>query len=318
MAITIDGVKYYSADEVDAKIAENGIEPDDSKLVAGDKATVKKVVGLYMEEFEVGDLVEVVESNPDYQGDIEFKRVADDCKGYAPKEILEKVEADDIEAYDPDAGFKVGDKVKITEGMRLGEVVTIKRLDEDGMPLVECEDGYRVYKNVYRMELIKSLGKDANGEDLYEGDLITGVEDNAYNQTTHKQLMSVEGEAQFPDGIFLRNIEVKIRKDIVRDASIGGEYSVLSTEFIKISEEEFDEKHKPKLELKVGDIVMVNERIIDGQGDLSDEGLAEVEEAFLADELFLISSRNHMGAFIEGNEDKLTLVCRAEDRLDLD
>src|SRR5699024_6500302 len=94
----------------------------------------------------------------------------------------------------------------------------------------------------------KSLGQDANGEDLYVGDLVTGSEDNEYYFTNSKVDMEVLGE-----GSSIMNEEANIRVRIVGESYT---YGVYSSKFIKLSdasEKDLDEE----TEFKVGDKVRV-------------------------------------------------------------
>lgn len=94
----------------------------------------------------------------------------------------------------------------------------------------------------------KSLGQDANGEDLYVGDLVTGSEDNEYYYTNSKVDMEVLGE-----GSSIMNEEANIRVRIIGESNT---YGVDSSKFIKLSDvsgEELDEE----TEFNVGDKVRV-------------------------------------------------------------
>ena len=94
----------------------------------------------------------------------------------------------------------------------------------------------------------KSLGQDANGEDLYVGDLVTGSEDNEYYYTDSTVDMEVLGE-----GSSIMNEEANIRVRIIGESDT---YGVDSSKFIKLSdasEKDLDEE----TEFKVGDKVRV-------------------------------------------------------------
>lgn len=94
----------------------------------------------------------------------------------------------------------------------------------------------------------KSLGQDANGEDLYVGDLVTGSEDNEYYYTNSTVDMEVLGE-----GSSIMSEEANIRVRIIGESDT---YGVDSSKFIKLSdasEKDLDEE----TEFKVGDKVRV-------------------------------------------------------------
>src|SRR5699024_11609533 len=83
----------------------------------------------------------------------------------------------------------------------------------------------------------KSLGQDANGEDLYVGDLVTGSEDNEYYYTNSTVDMEVLGE-----GSSIMSEEANIRVRIIGESDT---YGVDSYKFIKLSDVtvvEFDEE----------------------------------------------------------------------------
>src|SRR5699024_6274423 len=83
----------------------------------------------------------------------------------------------------------------------------------------------------------KSLGQDANGEDLYVGDLVTGSEDNEYYYTNSTVDMEVLGE-----GSSIMSEEANIRVRIIGESDT---YGVDSSKFIKLSDvtgEEVDEE----------------------------------------------------------------------------
>src|SRR5699024_5825639 len=62
--------------------------------------------------------------------------------------------------------------------------------------LVEVPGRADQYLAAKDIEKVESVGKDANGDDLYVGDLVTGIEDNVYRLTTDEALMEVvEGTA---------------------------------------------------------------------------------------------------------------------------
>src|SRR5699024_8790734 len=95
----------------------------------------------------------------------------------------------------------------------------------------------------------KSLGQDANGEDLYVGDLVTGSEDNEYYYTNSKVDMEVLGE-----GSSIMNEEANIRVRIIGESDT---YGVDSSKFIKLSDASGEDLDDEETEFNVGDKVRV-------------------------------------------------------------
>lgn len=163
---------------------------------------------------------------------------------------------------------------------------------------------------------VEPIGKDVNGEDLNEGDYVTGSEGNEYLNTNGKVVMEVLGAGKSP--LF---DEANISVRIIGNSS---SYTVDSTKFIKLSDNldeaksKFDELNGVELEdspteFRTGDIVMVTETFEDNYGDSLQGGdLHRFGK--------LNSGRVCISAvFVDGdNLDKLRLVCRKEDRKDIE
>src|SRR5699024_6544901 len=167
----------------------------------------------------------------------------------------------------------------------------------------------------------KSLGQDANGEDLYVGDLVTGSEDNEYYYTNSTVDMEVSGE-----GSSIMNEEANIRVRIIGESDT---YGVDSSKFIKLSdasEKDLDEE----TEFKVGDKVRV---VGNDYGHCMELGeLREIKEVDPNEPKYNLSGSscrywagtsdiepvNSSPKFGTGDVviDKIELVCRAQDRLD--
>lgn len=178
---------------------------------------------------------------------------------------------DEIEIPDNEPEIEVGDKVRIVSSEdgtdspyhyhnvgSVGKVVSKQHLGR-----VEVDvDGETQYLLPHHYEKVEPLGKDANGEDLYEGDFVTGTNANDYCFTNSTVVMEVMGR-----GISITDEESCIRVRIVGELSA---YRVDSTRFIKLSDKLDEAKTKfeeingedvevveDEHEFKVGDKVRV-------------------------------------------------------------
>lgn len=230
-------------------------------------------------------------------------------------------------------------------------------------------------------QLKEPPGKDANGEDLYEGDYVTGSEGNDYAYTNDKVVMEVLGAGKSP--IFNgANVSVRIVETPTR-------YNVDSSKFVKLSDNldeakaKFDELKgegedellpvgtKVRLlspsncgDLRTGDVgtitytdikcsmgLVYSVRVRSGEGGYGWVGIDGVEVVkedspteFRNDDLVRVteSFRDSFGdvakinsilpvridgdgrvlgvgtVLIGDNHDKLQLVCRREDRKDIE
>lgn len=234
---------------------------------------------------------------------------------------------DEIENQEPEPEIEVGDKVRIVsseDGTDLpyhyhdvgsvGKVVSIQRYGR-----IEVEIDYETqYLLPHHYVKVESLGKDANGEDLYEGDYVTGTEDNGYGNTNDRVVIEVlgAGESHFFE-------EANINVSIV---GYSARYNVESSKFIKLSDNLDEARTKFKeikgdgrvlrcgveeQEFRTGDVVRVTEDFEDHFGDRVSRG-----EVYDYDENFGLGEPFVGTVFLGDNKDKIELVCRAEDRLD--
>lgn len=160
----------------------------------------------------------------------------------------------DLELSGIESKVEVGDKVRIVssdDGTDLpyhyhdigsvGKVVSIQLYGR-----IEVEiDGKAQYLLPHHYEKVEPLGQDANGEDLYKGDLVTGTEDNDYGYTNSRVDMEVMGEG--------RSILDEEANIMVRILGKSGTYRVNSSKFIKLTDNLVEEEQ----EFKVGDLVRV-------------------------------------------------------------
>lgn len=163
---------------------------------------------------------------------------------------------------------------------------------------------------------VEPIGKDVNGEDLNEGDYVTGSEGNEYLNTNGKVVMEVLGAGKSP--LF---DEANISVRIIGNSS---SYTVDSTKFIKLSDNldeaksKFDELNGVELEVpptdfEDGDLVVIKESFRDYFGDEAETG------TILPVRTDGTGRINGVGMFLIGdNHDKLRLVCRKEDRKDIE
>src|SRR5699024_11180220 len=80
----------------------------------------------------------------------------------------------------------------------------------------------------HHYEKVESLGKDANGEDLFVGDMVTGINDDDYYFTNSTVDMEVLGE-----GSSFIDEEANIRVRIIGETNT---YDVDSSKFVKLSD----------------------------------------------------------------------------------
>lgn len=281
--------------------------------------------------------------------------------------------------------FEVGDTVRIVspeDGTDMpyhqhdvGSVGKIVSIQQFGRVEVEV-DGETQYLLPHHYEKEEPLGKDANGEDLYKGDYVTGSEGNDYAYTNDKVVMEVLGAGE---SVLFREANINVR---IVGHSDG--YKVDSSEFVKLSDNLDEAKAKfygikgdegvveAQTEYKVGDEVRV---IGNSHGHLMTSGevrvitsvdseepkynLSEVSNGFWAgtsdiepahssaqlrtgdivkvteafedhfgdrvtggavytyDENLLIGEPFVGTVFLGDNKDKIELVCRADDRLEI-
>ena len=100
-----------------------------------------------------------------------------------------------------------------------------------------------------RLERVDSLGKDANGEDLFEGDYVTGASGNGYTYTNDSVIMKV----LLKEDAVGHGINADIGVEIVGDhrASIDS-FEVQSERFVRLSRD-LDEAMEKFAEIKSGE-----------------------------------------------------------------
>lgn len=179
----------------------------------------------------------------------------------------------ELELSGIESKVEVGDKVRIVsseDGTHLpyhyhdvGSVGKVVSIQLHGR--IEVEIDYETqYLLPHHYVKVEPLGQDANGEDLYEGDYVTGTEDNTYGNTNDKEVMEVLGVGK-SDFFEEANILVSI-------VGYSPSYKVDSSQFIKLSDNLDEAKAKFKEikgevparrglvednEYKVGDVVRV-------------------------------------------------------------
>lgn len=346
----MNAVTESTSDEGPAE-DENEVPETEPKFEVGDKVRVVVNTSGGHNEGTIGEI-----SGVRYIGSQDLWSYAvDPISGYQ-KNYRQHHEESDLELSEmSDDGLEVGDKVRVVsadDGTNTpyhyhddGSVGIVIGKQELGRIEVEV-DGKEQYLLPHHYEKVESLGKDANGEDLYKGDFVTGTEGNGYGNTNDKVVMEVlgDGESYFSEKA---NIKVKI-------VGYCTEYNVDSTRFIKLSDnldeakEKFDEikgegeermitsvdSEEPKYNLsgvgigvwvdnsdiehvdsspkfQTGDIVRVTESFEDDFGDRVTCGAVyNYDENLGFGEPFVGS------VFLGDNIDKIELVCRAQDRLD--
>src|SRR5699024_8362758 len=172
--------------------------------------------------------------------------------------------------------IEVGDKVRIVNGKEdagyyhshnVGDISTVISIDGDvkhdsrkdigrvhtpynvevpgraAQYLVEVPGRADQYLAAKDIEKVESVGKDANGDDLDVGDLVTGIEDNVYRFTTDEALMEV---VEGTDGGYSRVEGLETYGD---RSVVGLDVWVLPQRFVKTAEEEITcTKERPQLD----------------------------------------------------------------------
>lgn len=168
---------------------------------------------------------------------MEFKKKIDAEE--ASKESEDEIEVD------------VGDKVRIVSSedesdtpyhyLDVGSVGKVVGKKQFGGIIVKA-DGRSQCLLPHHYVKLEPLGKDVNGEDLYEGDYVTGSKENEYSYTDDTEVMEVLGYGESPL-CEEANIQVKIDGDWIG-------YNVDSSKFIKLSDN-LDEAMAKFNEIKV-------------------------------------------------------------------
>ena len=161
---------------------------------------------------------------------MEFKKQID-------AEEASKESEDEIEVPESEFEVEVGDKVRIVSSEDgtdtpyhyhdVGSVGKVVSLQQYGR--IEVAVGGEIqFLLPHHYEKVESLGKDANGEDLFVGDMVTGINDDDYYFTNSTVDMEVLGE-----GSSFIDEEANIRVRIIGETNT---YDVDSSKFVKLSD----------------------------------------------------------------------------------
>lgn len=178
---------------------------------------------------------------------MEFKKKMDEEE--ASKELtsepVEDTSDDEIEVPCTEPKFEAGDKVRVVSAedgtetpyhhINIGSVVeVVSNQSHGGVEVVE--DGVHQYLLPGHFEKVEPLGKDANGEDLFVGDMVTGINADEYYFTNSTVDMEVLGE-----GSSFIDEEANILVRIIGETNT---YSVDSSKFVKLSDDLDEAKDK--------------------------------------------------------------------------
>ena len=213
---------------------------------------------------------------------MEFKKKMDEEE--ASKELtsepIEDTSDDEIEVPGTEPKLEAGDKVRVVSAedgtetpyhhINIGSVVeVVSNQSRGGVEVVE--DGVHQYLLPGHFEKVEPLGKDANGEDLFVGDMVTGINADDYYFTNSTVDMEVLGE-----GSSFIDEEANILVRIIGETNT---YSVDSSKFVKLSDDLDEDEHEvPEKthEFEVGDKVRV---VGNNYGHLMDIGeVREIKE----------------------------------------
>lgn len=273
-------------EEFDAKHSEEGSELE---FKVGDKVRVKGADYHSLESGDIGTVTGIAESiRHTHNGRLiptPYEVTINNLGQFvAPEhlELIEEVESEDSEIKAGDIVIATGEVFGITEG----EEYEVKEF-ETGMRYFLDDDGDVRHVNVHEGILRKKSDK----KDFKEGDIV----------------IATEGELDITEGN-----EYEIREDLH-----GVLYfldDVGDVRHVRVHEDRLRKK-TAKRGFKKGDIVYIKEEITDNFGDSIRPGvLTEFIEAGIGRGM-----RNPDGLPVlvkDGDLDKLTLVCRAEDRQD--
>ena len=184
---------------------------------------------------------------------MEFKKKMEEEE--ASKELtsepIEDTSDDEIEVPGTEPKLEAGDKVRVVSAedesdtpyhyLDVGSVGKVVGKKQFGGIIVKA-DGRSQCLLPHHYVKLEPLGKDVNGEDLYEGDYVTGSKENEYTYTGDTEVMEVLGYGESPLSEEA-NIQVKIDGDCTR-------YNVDSSKFIKLSDN-LDEAKAKFNEIKV-------------------------------------------------------------------
>ena len=178
---------------------------------------------------------------------MEFKKKMDeeeDSKELT-SEPIEDTSDDEIEVPGTEPKFEAGDKVRVVSAedgtetpyhhINIGSVVeVVSNQSRGGVEVVE--DGVHQYLLPGHFEKVESLGKDANGEDLYAGDFVTGINADDYYFANSTVVMEVMGR-----GISITDEDANIQVRIIGEPNT---YGVDSSKFVKLSDNLDEAKDK--------------------------------------------------------------------------
>ena len=228
---------------------------------------------------------------------MEFKKKMDEEE--ASKELtsepIEDTSDDEIEVPGTEPKLEAGDKVRVVSAedgtetpyhhINIGSVVeVVSNQSRGGVEVVE--DGVHQYLLPGHFEKVEPLGKDANGEDLFVGDMVTGINADDYYFTNSTVDMEVLGE-----GSSFIDEEANILVRIIGETNT---YSVDSSKLVKLSDNLDEDEHEvPEKthEFEVGDKVRV---VGNNYGHLMDIGeVREIKDVDSEEPKYNLSEVSH-------------------------
>lgn len=181
--------------------------------------------------------------------------------GFDGKSIALKIGEEFVESFakkaeEDEPTLKVGDKVRLTDDLKpvtvnaeigaIGEIVGEAPFSK--RPSVDfsgCTPIHSQIADPSQLELVEPIAQDVNGEDLYEGDLVTGINDYEYYFTDSKAIMEVT-----EDGNPRRVGEIKVSVVKHVNEKFDGLTARVNPEyFVKTTEEDYYKKHNPVIEV---------------------------------------------------------------------
>lgn len=310
MTININGVEFYSAQEVDARIRE-AIAMKDKKvdMVNLPIGTLVKVVGnRARHHHEVGEILPITEVD---EGELdELYRLDGRGVGWVSVDDIEFVSFPEEEEStsgngdeeDEGSEIKIGDRVRLIDAdypygvnVPVETEGTVTGRDFDGDFEVEFKNNIgTIVQTAGIAQIVKVPEDSSESAEIKAGDIVIATED----------------EFDITKGV---EYEIKQRET----GTLYFHDDDGDIRHVNVHEDRLRKK-PAKRSFKKGDIVYVNNEFTDHKGETSRRGYARLisdsnnDKLFLTYGLFVIGNRS----YIEGNEDKLTLVCRAEDRMD--
>ena len=294
--VSVKDIEFASfPEEEESTSGDEGltVDEDESELEfkVGDKVRVKGADYHSLESGDIGTVTDIAESiKHTHNG----RLIPTPCEVtinnnlgqfVAPEhlELIEEVESEDSEFKAGDIVIATGEVFGITEG----EEYEVKEF-ETGMRYFLDDDGDVRHVNVHE----EILRKKSDKKDFKEGDIV----------------IATEGELDITEGT-----EYEIREDLHGDLYFLDDDGDIR--HVSVREDRLRKK-TAKRGFKKGDIVYIKGEITDNFGDSIKPGvLTEFIEAEVTKGV-----RNPDGRSVlvkDGDLVKLTLVCRAEDRLDI-